>query len=292
VLPNFSCRTPPSIAVIPGSLPFRALSPRPLSRIPLSHIRPSNQLFFGLSPDPHSSIVVDLYLPRDTPGRGGGSLPPPFSPQERCCRRLIGFPRAWVGGRVPLQTLLAPRPSLSQAAVSPDVPGLLPVLRPQARERHLPPRRPRPPPLRGPDTSALPPEDCRPWVLWMDAPGSMWGQFGNCKFNFSELWVFCAESRHTVCSELKATYDSHMLNGFTPHPPPSHTPSPWARRPWRTAPALLAAWQEGRTGVPFVDANMRELRAARASVEPGRAIHTSPPVPAECAIKPSPQSTL
>ena len=31
--------------------------------------------------------------------------------------------------------------------------------------------------------------------------------------------------------------------------------------PWRDAPEELAAWQEGRTGLPIVDAAMRQLRA-------------------------------
>lgn len=37
--------------------------------------------------------------------------------------------------------------------------------------------------------------------------------------------------------------------------------APDASRPWRADPALRAAWCAGRTGYPFVDANMRELLA-------------------------------
>jgi deoxyribodipyrimidine photo-lyase len=36
---------------------------------------------------------------------------------------------------------------------------------------------------------------------------------------------------------------------------------PGAIEPWRDAPDALAAWAEGRTGVPIVDAGMRQLRA-------------------------------
>ena len=34
-----------------------------------------------------------------------------------------------------------------------------------------------------------------------------------------------------------------------------------AHVPWRDAPEDLLAWQEGRTGIPIVDAAMRQLLA-------------------------------
>ena len=51
----------------------------------------------------------------------------------------------------------------------------------------------------------------------------------------------------------------HLLYHF-----PHHPLDPWrafARYPWRTegTAELLAAWQQGRTGIPLVDAGMREL---------------------------------
>ena len=52
----------------------------------------------------------------------------------------------------------------------------------------------------------------------------------------------------------------HLLYHF-PHTPEEPLDPRFAAFPWRTADAddLLAAWQRGRTGVPLVDAGMREL---------------------------------
>ncbi|WP_295428286.1 deoxyribodipyrimidine photo-lyase [uncultured Thiodictyon sp.] len=52
----------------------------------------------------------------------------------------------------------------------------------------------------------------------------------------------------------------HLLYHF-PHTTTTPLDPRFARFPWRTADAaaLLAAWQRGRTGVPLVDAGMREL---------------------------------
>ncbi|MEI6033904.1 MAG: deoxyribodipyrimidine photo-lyase [Verrucomicrobiae bacterium] len=52
----------------------------------------------------------------------------------------------------------------------------------------------------------------------------------------------------------------HLLFHF-PHTPAEPLRADFKRFPWRKAPALLLAWQEGRTGFPIVDAGMRELRA-------------------------------
>ena len=41
------------------------------------------------------------------------------------------------------------------------------------------------------------------------------------------------------------------------------------RVPWRDDPEGLAAWREGRTGYPIVDAGMRELAARRKDAQPG-----------------------
>jgi deoxyribodipyrimidine photo-lyase len=50
----------------------------------------------------------------------------------------------------------------------------------------------------------------------------------------------------------------HLLYHF-PHTPSEPLRSEFARFPWRDDAALLEAWQRGRTGVPLVDAGMREL---------------------------------
>lgn len=50
----------------------------------------------------------------------------------------------------------------------------------------------------------------------------------------------------------------HLLYHF-PHTPSEPLRTEFARFPWRDDAALLEAWQRGRTGVPLVDAGMREL---------------------------------
>lgn len=52
----------------------------------------------------------------------------------------------------------------------------------------------------------------------------------------------------------------HVLHHF-PHTPEAPLNPRFASFPWRRAPKLLAAWQQGRTGIPIVDAGMRELWA-------------------------------
>jgi hypothetical protein len=42
------------------------------------------------------------------------------------------------------------------------------------------------------------------------------------------------------------------------------------KREWRDDPALFQRWKEGRTGMPLVDANMRELAATGARPNAGR----------------------
>jgi deoxyribodipyrimidine photo-lyase len=46
-----------------------------------------------------------------------------------------------------------------------------------------------------------------------------------------------------------------------PHTPEQPLDARFAAFPWRHSKALLAAWQRGRTGIPIVDAGMRELWA-------------------------------
>ena len=52
---------------------------------------------------------------------------------------------------------------------------------------------------------------------------------------------------------------SHHLLWHHPELPEQPLRSRFARMPWRTDPLVLAAWQRGRTGVPIVDAGMRQL---------------------------------
>ena len=52
---------------------------------------------------------------------------------------------------------------------------------------------------------------------------------------------------------------SHYLLWFHPALPEHPLRPPFARMPWRSDPAALRAWQRGQTGVPIVDAGMRQL---------------------------------
>jgi len=54
-------------------------------------------------------------------------------------------------------------------------------------------------------------------------------------------------------------FGHHLLHHF-PHTPEQDFNPRFARFPWsRDAPALIEAWRQGRTGVPIVDAGMREM---------------------------------
>jgi len=52
----------------------------------------------------------------------------------------------------------------------------------------------------------------------------------------------------------------HLLFHF-PHTPEKPLRGDFERFPWREDPGMLGAWKQGRTGVPLVDAGMRELWA-------------------------------
>jgi len=53
----------------------------------------------------------------------------------------------------------------------------------------------------------------------------------------------------------------HVLHHF-PHTPDAPLDARFRRFPWRRSAKLLTAWQRGRTGIPIVDAGMRELWAS------------------------------
>ena len=55
-------------------------------------------------------------------------------------------------------------------------------------------------------------------------------------------------------------FAQHVLHHF-PHTPEAPLNPRFIGFPWRRAPKLLAAWQSGHTGIPIVDAGMRELWA-------------------------------
>lgn len=66
----------------------------------------------------------------------------------------------------------------------------------------------------------------------------------------------CAEGflRQLVWRE----FAHHLLFHF-PHTPTAPLNQSFARFPWRDDPKALKAWQQGKTGYPFVDAGMRQL---------------------------------
>ena len=61
------------------------------------------------------------------------------------------------------------------------------------------------------------------------------------------------------CSELGWREFSHNLLYHNPALPRKNLQSKFDRFPWNNTPAHLRAWQKGLTGVPMVDAGMREL---------------------------------
>jgi len=68
------------------------------------------------------------------------------------------------------------------------------------------------------------------------------------------------DARHFI-RELGWRDFSHQLLYHFPHTPLEPLDPKFAEFPWRDDPdgALLAAWQRGRTGIPIVDAGMRQL---------------------------------
>ncbi|HYN77961.1 MAG TPA: deoxyribodipyrimidine photo-lyase [Lamprocystis sp. (in: g-proteobacteria)] len=70
-----------------------------------------------------------------------------------------------------------------------------------------------------------------------------------------------APAAETYVRELGWREFAHHLLYHFPHTTAEPLDPRFARFPWRTdgAEALLAAWQQGRTGIPLVDAGMREL---------------------------------
>ena len=70
-----------------------------------------------------------------------------------------------------------------------------------------------------------------------------------------------ADDKHTdhFCSELGWREFSYHLLYHNPELPKCNLQSKFDRFPWVTDPSALTAWQTGMTGIPMVDAGMREL---------------------------------
>jgi len=63
----------------------------------------------------------------------------------------------------------------------------------------------------------------------------------------------------TFCSELGWREFSHSLLYYNPELPTKNLQSKFNLFPWRNDQVSLSAWQKGNTGIPMVDAGMREL---------------------------------
>jgi deoxyribodipyrimidine photo-lyase len=70
-----------------------------------------------------------------------------------------------------------------------------------------------------------------------------------------------AERGNKFLAELLWREFSHHLLHHFPHTPEQPLRTLYAAFPWRDDPPALRAWQRGQTGVPLVDAGMRELWA-------------------------------
>ena len=70
-----------------------------------------------------------------------------------------------------------------------------------------------------------------------------------------------ADNQHTehFCSELGWREFSYHLLYYHPDLPRKNLQSKFDRFPWADTEAALQAWQKGRTGIPMVDAGLREL---------------------------------
>ncbi|NCF48261.1 MAG: deoxyribodipyrimidine photo-lyase [Bacteroidetes bacterium] len=94
------------------------------------------------------------------------------------------------------------------------------------------------------------------------SPHLHWGEI-----SVNQVWQ-AARARDDVpssdvdnfCSELGWREFSHALLFYNPDLRRTNLQSKFDRFGWRDDADLLQAWQRGRTGVPFVDAAMRELR--------------------------------
>lgn len=62
------------------------------------------------------------------------------------------------------------------------------------------------------------------------------------------------------CSELGWREFSYNLLYYNPHLPIQNIQTKFDAFPWQDNPRYLKAWQHGKTGIPMVDAGMRELR--------------------------------
>ena len=80
----------------------------------------------------------------------------------------------------------------------------------------------------------------------------------------NQVWYKAKDLDHNAdidhfCSELGWREFSYSQLYFNPHLPAKNLQNKFDAFPWKNTPEHLLAWQKGQTGIPFVDAGMREL---------------------------------
>jgi len=106
-----------------------------------------------------------------------------------------------------------------------------------------------------PGTSRLSPHlhfgEVSPWTIWRRIEAA-----------HAERGIDRAESRASkyFAELIWREFSHHLLHHF-PHTPTEPLRTEFARFPWHEDARALGTWQRGRTGIPLVDAGMRELWA-------------------------------
>jgi deoxyribodipyrimidine photo-lyase len=93
----------------------------------------------------------------------------------------------------------------------------------------------------------------------MLSPHSHWGEISPAQLWHMALAAGSGDGLETYLAELLWHEFSANLLWHHPHLPESPLRPEFGRLRWRRDPAALRAWQRGQTGVPIVDAGMRQL---------------------------------
>ena len=91
------------------------------------------------------------------------------------------------------------------------------------------------------------------------SPHLAWGEISLRSVWLAAVGAGQGRGLTSFLNELLWREFSQYLLHHHPHLPEEPLRAEFARFPWRQDPAALRAWQRGRTGIPLVDAGMREL---------------------------------
>ncbi len=91
------------------------------------------------------------------------------------------------------------------------------------------------------------------------SPHLAWGEISPRRVWLAASGAGQGRGLTSFLNELLWREFSQYLLHHHPHLPEAPLRAEFARFPWREDPAALRAWQRGRTGIPLVDAGMREL---------------------------------